>query len=184
MRMKTSVYIATSLDGFIARRNGDLDWLPGADGGGEGQDPDFDEFIGTVDALVMGRRTFEKVRELGDWPYPMPVVVLSSRSMAVPDTLGRAVESMSGAPAEVLEHLARRGVRHVWIDGGETIRRFLGAGLIQRLILTRVPVLIGGGVPLFGPLQEDIALRHLATRTLAGGMVQSVYQIAQPPTAS
>lgn len=172
--MKASVFIATSLDGFIARANGDLDWLP--PGGGEPHG--YDEFMATVDALVIGRKTFETVLTFDTWPYgEKPVFVLSTRTVA-PAPLGAVVERMSGAPAEIVSQLAARGIRHVYVDGGITIQGFLRAGLIQRLIITRIPVLLGDGIPLFGPLQHDIALRPVATRQYASGLVQSEYVVA------
>ena len=172
--MRASVFIATTLDGFIARANGDLDWLP--PGGGEPHG--YDEFMATVDALVIGRKTFETVLTFDMWPYgERPVFVLSTRPLPSAP-FGAVVERMSGPPAEIVSQLAARGVRHVYVDGGITIQRFLQAGLIQRLIITRIPVLIGAGIPLFGALQRDIALRHVATRQYASGLVQSEYEVA------
>jgi dihydrofolate reductase len=176
--VKASVFIAASLDGFIARANDDLDWLP-ADGG---EPHGYDEFMATVDALVIGRRTFEKVLTFDTWPYgKKPVVVLSTRALA-PGPPGAVVERMSGAPAEIVSQLAARGVGHIYVDGGITIQRFLQAGLIQRLIITRIPVLLGEGIPLFGALQGDIVLRHVGTRQYAGGLVQSEYVVAAQAT--
>jgi len=172
--VEASVFIGTSLDGFIARTNGDLDFLP--PGGGEPHG--YDEFMATVDALVVGRKTFEKVLTFDTWPYgEKPVFVLSAHPLA-PTPLGAVVERMSGAPADILSQLAARGIRHVYVDGGITIQRFLQAGLIQRLIITRVPVLIGDGIPLFGSLQRDVPLEHVATRQYASGLVQSEYVVA------
>ena len=172
--VKASVFIGTSVDGFIARANGDLDFLP--PGGGEPHG--YDEFMATVDALVIGRKTFETVLTFGTWPYgEKRVFVLSTRPLATSPT-GAVVERMSGAPADIAWQLAARGIEHVYVDGGITIQRFLQAGLIQRLIITRVPVLIGSGIPLFGALQRDIALTHVATRQYASGLVQSEYVIA------
>jgi dihydrofolate reductase len=170
----TSVFIGTSLDGFIARVNGELDFLP--PGGGEPHG--YEEFMATVDALVIGRKTFETVLTFDEWPYgEKRVFVLSTRPLAAaPD--GAFVEHMAGNPADIVSQLAARGIRHVYVDGGITIQRFLQAGLIQRLIITRVPVLIGTGIPLFGPLQHDIALTHVATRQYASGLVQSEYVIS------
>jgi len=171
--VKASVFIATSLDGFIARANGDLDWLP--PGGGE--EHGYDAFMATVDALVIGRKTFETVLTFDTWPYgEKPVYVLSTRTLA-PALPGAVVERMSGAPAEIVSQLAARGVRHAYVDGGITIQRFLQAGLIQRLTITRIPVLLGAGIPLFGTLQHDIVLRHVATRQYASGLVQSDYEV-------
>ena len=171
--MKASVFIGTSLDGFIARVNGDFDFLP--PGGGEPHG--YDEFMATVDALVIGRKTFETVLTFDTWPYgEKPVFVLSTRSLA-PAPPGAVVEHMSGDPAEIVSRLAARGIQHIYVDGGITIQRFLQAGLIQRLIITRVPVLIGAGIPLFGVTQRDIALKHVATRQYASGLVQSEYAV-------
>ena len=171
--MKASVFIGTSLDGFIARANGDLDFLP--PGGGEPHG--YDEFMATVDALVIGRKTFETVLTLDKWPYgEKTVVVLSTRPLAaVP--LGAVVERMLGTSAEILSQLTARGIRHIYVDGGITIQRFLQHGLIQRLVITRVPVLIGTGIPLFGPVPRDIVLRHVGTRQYASGLVQSEYEV-------
>ena len=172
--MKASVFVGTSLDGFIARANGDLDFLEA--GGGEPHG--YDEFIATVDALVIGRKTFETVLTFGSWPYSnKPVFVLSTRPLA-PTPPGAVVERMSGAPADIVSQLAARGIGHIYVDGGITIRRFLEAGLIHRLIITRVPVLIGGGIPLFGAVARDIPLKHVATRHYASGLVQSEYVVA------
>jgi len=153
--VKLSVFVGTSLDGFIARANGDFDFLfPG------GNEPHgYEEFMATVDALVIGRKTYEKVLTFTLLPAP----------------LGAVVERMAGDPVEIVSHLGTRGVGHVYVDGGITVQRFLEAGLIQRLIVTRVPVLIGAGIPLFGALQRDIALSHVGTRQFAGGLVQSEY---------
>lgn len=172
--MRASVFIATSLDGFIARPNGDLDWLP--PGGGEPHG--YDEFMATVDALVIGRKTFETVLGFGVWPYgERPVIVLSSRTLASAPQ-GAGVERMSGAPAEIVSQLTARGIQHLYVDGGITIQRFLQAGLIQHLTITRVPVLLGAGIPLFGVTGRDIVLKHITTRHYASGLVQSEYTIA------
>jgi dihydrofolate reductase len=172
--VKASVFIGMSVDGFIARANGDLDFLEA--GGGEPHG--YDEFMATVDALVMGRKTFETVLSFGEWPYgEKRVFVLSTRPLATAPP-GAVVERMSGPPADIVSQLAARGIQHAYVDGGITIQGFLRAGLIQRLIITRVPVLIGAGIPLFGELQRDIALTHVATRQYAGGLVQSEYVIA------
>ena len=171
--VKASVFVGTSLDGFIARVNGDLDFLP--PGGGEPHG--YDEFIASVDALVIGRKTFETVLAFDTWPYgEKPVFVLSTRALASAPA-GAVVERMSGDPAEIVSKLDARGIRHVYVDGGITIQRFLQAGLIQRLIITRVPVLIGAGIPLFGAIPRDILLKHVGTRQYASGLVQSEYLI-------
>jgi dihydrofolate reductase len=169
-----SIFIGTSLDGFIARANGDFDFLP--PGGGEPHG--YDEFMATVDALVIGRKTFETVLAFDTWPYGKKAVFVLSTHPLAPAPVGAVVERMSGAPAEIVSQLVARGIRHVYVDGGITIQRFLQAGLIQRLIITRVPVLIGAGIPLFGAVPRDIVLTHVGTRQYASGLVQSEYVVA------
>ncbi|HQR17979.1 MAG TPA: dihydrofolate reductase family protein [Gemmatimonadales bacterium] len=172
--MKASVFVGTSLDGFIARPDGAFDFLP-TDGG---EPHGYEEFMATVDALVMGRKTYETVLGFHAWPYgDRPVIVLSSRPLA-PAPPGASVERMSGNPADIVAQLAARGIGHIYVDGGMTIQRFLAAGLIQRVIITRVPVLIGVGISLFGALPHDVILTHVATRQFASGLVQSEYLVA------
>jgi dihydrofolate reductase len=171
--VEASVFIATSLDGFIARTNDDLDWLPA----GGGEEHGYEAFMATVDALVIGRRSFEKILTFDTWPYgDKPVYVLSTHPI-VPAPAEAVVERLCGTPQEVVTQLARRGVEHIYVDGGVTIQRFLQAGLIQRLIITRVPVLLGDGIPLFGPLDHDIILKPIWTRQYATGLVQTEYEI-------
>ncbi len=172
--MMVSVFIGTSLEGFIARPNGDLDWLPA--GGGESHG--YDEFFASVDALVIGRKTFETVLSFDAWPYgDKRVVVLSSRPIDFAAAGTGAVEQMAGPPSEIVSRLAASGAHHLYVDGGITIQGFLRAGLIQRLIITRIPVLIGQGVPLFGTLPHDVGLQHVMTRHYPSGLVQSEYRV-------
>jgi dihydrofolate reductase len=171
--LTVSVFVGASVDGFIARPNGDLDWLPA--GGGEPHG--YDEFTASVDAIVIGRKTFETVLAFEAWPYGgKRVVVLSGRPVDLSAAKG-AVEQMGGAPAEIVSRLAASGAHHLYVDGGITIQRFLRAGLVRRLVITRVPVLIGDGIPLFGSLPGDVRLRHVATRHYPSGLVQSEYTI-------
>jgi dihydrofolate reductase len=172
--VKASVFIGISVDGFIARPNGDLDFLP--PGGGEPHG--YEEFMATVDGLVIGRKTYETVLNFGRWPYGEKLVVVLSTHPLAPAPPEAVTEHMSGTPAEIVSRLASRGIGHIYVDGGNTIQRFLRAGLIHRLIITRVPVLIGAGVPLFAELPGDIALNHVATRQYVSGLVQSEYVVA------
>jgi dihydrofolate reductase len=172
--MKASVFVGTSVDGFIARHNGDFDFLP--EGGGEPHG--YNEFIATVDVLVIGRNTFDKVLTLDTWPYQdMRVVVLSNRAIDTSAIPAARVERMFGEPPDIVDRLAATGAQHAYIDGGITVQQFLRAGLIQRLIITRVPVLVGQGIPLFGSLPQDLKLRHVATQAYAGGLVKSEYAV-------
>jgi len=172
--MTASVFIGTSVDGFIARPNGDLDFLP--EGGGEPHG--YKEFIAGIDTIVIGRKTYETVLAFPAWPYgDKRVVVLSSRPIDFSGVRGGVVEQMAGPPQEIVSKLAASGARNVYVDGGITIQRFLRAGMIQRLTITRVPVLIGEGIPLFGALPRDVRLRHVATQHYASGLVKSEYRI-------
>ena len=172
--MTVSVFVGTSVDGFSARPNRDFDFLP--PGGGEPHG--YEEFIATVDALVIGRKTFETVLKLAEWPYgDKRVVVLSSRSVDLSAARGAIVEQMSGPPAEIVSKLRASGAHNLYVDGGITIQRFLRAGLVQRLTITRVPVLIGDGIPLFGTLTGDLRLRHIATQHYSSGLVKTEYEV-------
>ena len=172
--MTVTVFVGASVDGFIARLNHDLDWLP--EGGGEPHG--YEEFMATVDALVIGRKTFEKVLTFAPWPYGSKrVVVLSSQPLDLSKAVGGVVEQRSGSPSDIVAQLAASGAENLYVDGGITIQRFLHAGLVQRLIITRVPVLIGSGIPLFGPLPHDVRLTHISTRHFPSGLVQSEYQV-------
>ena len=172
--MLASVFVGTSLDGFLARPNGNLDFLP--PGGGE--EHGYQAFFASVDALVIGRGTFETILAFPEWPYgSKPCFVLSSRPLDVAAVEAGVVEQMSGDPADVLARLEARGYRHVYVDGGITIQRFLRAGLIQKFVVTRVPVLIGTGIPLFGALEKDIRLEHIETRQYPSGLVTSEYRV-------
>jgi dihydrofolate reductase len=172
--LRASVFVGASVDGFIARPDGALDWLP-TDAEAHG----YDEFIASVDTIVIGRHTFETVLGFDAWPYGgKRVVVLSSRpvDLSVATARGGLVEQTGGAPAEIAERLAAGGAQHLYVDGGITVQRFLRANLIDRLVVTRVPVLIGQGIPLFGSLPHDVRLRHVGTRSFPSGLVQSEYE--------
>jgi dihydrofolate reductase len=176
--IKASVFIATSVDGFIARPDGGLDWLPEPGGDADDEDYGYQAFIDSVDAIVMGRNTFESVLGFDSWPYgAMRVVVLSSRPVEIPEAIADTVESMTASPREVLRRLAARGMAHIYVDGGRTIQGFLRAGLIQRMIITRIPILIGRGIPLFGPLERDVRVRPTATCQFPNGLVQIRYEV-------
>jgi dihydrofolate reductase len=171
-RMTVSVFVGISVDGFLARPNGDLDFLPA--GGGEPHG--YDEFIASVDALVIGRKTFETVLAFPEWPYgDKRVVVLSSRPLDFSGLRRGVVEQMAGSPADIVSKLAASGAHHLYVDGGITIQGFLRAGLVDRLVITRVPVLIGDGIALFGALPHDLPLRHVATQHYPSGLVKSEY---------
>lgn len=169
------MFIATSLDGFIARPDGSLDWLMRAQAAAPaGEDFGYAAFMEGIDALVMGRKTFETVLGFDPWPYPgRPVQVMSrSDALRIPDALGPLVQPSRETPADLLQRLARTGVRRCYLDGGELIQSFLGADLVDRMTLTTVPVLLGSGRRLFGPLPGDLAWALDGVRHWEGGFVQ------------
>jgi dihydrofolate reductase len=174
--MLVSVFVGTSVDGFIARTNGELDFLP-ADGG---EPHGYIEFFSSIDSVVIGRKTYETVLRFPVWPYgEKRVVVLSNRPLDLSALRGAAIEQMSGDPTEIVAELEATGSRHLYVDGGITIQRFLRAGLIQRLIITRVPVLIGEGIPLFGAVPHDISLQHVSTEHYSSGLVKTEYRVGR-----
>jgi len=180
--MKVSVYIATTVDGFMARENGGLDWLPGSDGivdpelGNE--DFGFRAFMDSVDALVMGRNTYELVISSGQWPYgDVKVVVLSNSLQRLSDVVPDTVQLKSCSPLKLYQELADAGINHLYVDGGKTIQSFIAAGLINEITITKIPVLIASGIPLFGGISKDIKLRHLITNSYRNGFVQTTYEI-------
>jgi dihydrofolate reductase len=180
-----SVFLGMSVDGFIARPDGDLGWLTGggqADGNGAGGAPDdgaggdfgFAEFVSGVDAMVMGRSTYEVIAPLAEWPYQgKPVHVISTTLEPGADariTLHRSFD-------EAVAALTAAGYGRVYVDGGRTVHDFLAAGLVGDLTFSRVPVLIGEGHTPFGPLPADVLLEHVRTQTFTGGMVQTTYRV-------
>lgn len=177
-RPSTVVYVATSIEGYIARPDGGLDWLGSPD-----EEPDEEiqaswvDFIGSVDHMVMGRKTFEKVLELGAWPYEdVSVTVLSKTMGGVPDHLLGKVDISALEPSALLVRLSGLNRRRVYVDGGQVIRSFLRADLIDELIITTIPVLLGAGIPLFGKLDDDLTWEHTRTQTFQGGLVQVGYR--------
>jgi dihydrofolate reductase len=179
MNIKTSVFIATSLDGFIARKDGSLDWLEAAETTiPKGEDCGYFGFMQSVDALVMGRHTFEKVLSFDNWPYDTKrVIVLSSKALEIPSHLATKVTNSNETPADLLNRLSSEGVKHVYVDGGITIQRFLADGLINQMIITVIPVVLGKGRSLFGPMERDLQLSLVTIRSYKFGFVQITYLI-------
>jgi len=171
------VFIATSLDGFIARRDDDIDWLTSYPTLGE--DHGYDAHITRMDGVIMGRGTYEKVVTFDQWYYTKPTIVLS-RTLdphSVPDHLKDKIEILAATPEEVMAIAAQRGWTKIYVDGGQLIQAFLRAGLVEDMIITKVPILLGTGIPLFGETGRDIALEHLSTKAFPSGMVQSHYSV-------
>jgi len=173
------VFIATTLDGFIARPDGDVQWLLERDDPGE--DHGYQEFIAGIDLILMGRKSYEKALEFGPWPYDRPVLVLSTQlaGTPVPSALTGKVSFTCQRPAQLMVDLATQGVRHVYLDGGQVIQSFLREGLIADLVITIVPVLLGEGIRLFGETEADIDLELVNSRSFPSGLVQARYRVAR-----
>lgn len=171
------VFIATSLDGFIARSDGAIDWLEGWPD--VGHDYGYAAFLSAMDGIIMGRETFQKVLSFEKWPFEKPVVVMCrSEPPALPADFAGHVRFASGTPVEVVAEVARSGWQRAYVDGGLLIQSFLNLGLIHDLIVTRVPILLGGGRPLFGAVSSDLRLEHKSTDAYPSGFVQSRYVTA------
>ena len=181
MSLISSVFIAVSLDGFIARVGGELDWLDAANATvPEGEDCGYHAFMDSIDVLIMGRNTYEQVLSFSKWPYgSKPVIVLSRRIIKIPDELIQTVSHSSESPKELYERLSKEGAKRLYIDGGITIQRFLAEGLINDITMTVIPVILGSGIPLFGHLTKDIPLKHIATKTYHFGFVQLTYEVVK-----
>ncbi|MHA2163218.1 MAG: dihydrofolate reductase family protein [Candidatus Thorarchaeota archaeon] len=172
--MANYVYIATSLDGFIATSDGGLDWLEEIPNP-EKNDFGYAEFMSGIDAIVMGRKTFEKILTFDFWPYVKPVYVLSKSKINVPEELENKVKIVTGNPKKLIGQLKELGHQNLYIDGGITIQGFLEEDLIDEMIITRVPVLLGNGLPLFGKLTRRLYFSHKRTEFLNEKLVKSYY---------
>lgn len=179
MSIRCSVYIATSLDGFIAKEDGDLGWLDDASANvPKDEDMGYYAFMETIDALVMGRNTFEKVLSFGvDWPYKKPVIVLSRNSINIPESLKDKVSHSSEPLQGLCATLESRGYKRLYIDGGVTIQRFLAAGLLDDMIISVAPVVLGSGIPLFSKTDKDIQLKLKQSKSFDFGFVQLSYDV-------
>ena len=171
--MKTIVYIGTSLDGFIARKDGDIDWLTKF--ANEEATNAYKELVSRIDAIVIGRGTFDKVLTFPSWPYEKKVFVLSSSIKQVPEKVTDKVTILSMKPTELQRYLTKKGFSSIYIDGGKVIQDFLKENLIDELIISKVPIIIGTGIPLFGYLDTDIQFDHKKTVVASNGLVRSYY---------
>ena len=171
---KVSVFMGISLDGFIARIDGNLDFLDFVSD--EGEDYGYKKFMESIDCILMGRITFEKVLTFDEFPYSKPVLVYSN-NIEIPKVLSKKVEKISGEPKEVLVKLVQKGFNSIYLDGGITVSNFLKENLVDEIILTRVPYLLGKGIPLFHEWISETGLHHEYTREYPSGLVQSKYRI-------
>lgn len=173
--MKNKVFIAKSLDGFIAGPNGELDWLqsiPNPDH----IDMGFVDFMNSIDALIMGRNTFEMVASFdGPWPYDKHVFVLSNQLAEIPSKLQDKASIVKGELTSILETLRDKGYNDLYIDGGRTFQNFLAEDLIDELIITTIPVVLGGGIPLFGETPKQMDFRLKSSQVFLDTIVQDHY---------
>lgn len=172
--MKTSVYIGTSLDGFIAKTDGNIDWLTPY--GNDEAVHAYEEFINGIDAIVIGRGTYEKVLSFPSWPYEKKAFVLSTSLKELPDQLKDKATLLSMEAKELLSYLSGMGFSSLYVDGGKVIQSFLKDDLVDDLIISNVPVLIGTGIPLFGFLSDDLEFKHVRTETQSNGLVRNYYK--------
>jgi dihydrofolate reductase len=174
--MKNIVFIGTSLDGYIADKDGGLDFLysiPNPDQ----KDLGYLDFIENINALLMGRKTYETILGFGgEWPYTKPVFVLSNTLTSLPEYLDEKVELVSGPIEEIVQNLNNRGFKNLYIDGGKLIQSFFKKDMIDELIISQIPILLGGGVPLFGVLKSHLMFEHIGTEVLLNAIVQSHYK--------
>lgn len=181
MSFKVAVFIATSLDGYIARKDGNIDWLMESDKRvPEGEDMGYNAFIKSVDTVIMGRCSYEKVLTLSAWGYERKnVIVLSSKEYEISsDMKKKQVSSTTESPIQLIQRLEKEGSKGVYVDGGKTIQSFLNEKLINEITITTIPVILGSGIPLFGPTKTgDIKLDLVESKAFKFGYVQSKYNI-------
>ena len=172
--MANIVYIATSLDGYIARKDGNIDWLmeiPNPDNSDYG----FSTFMKRIDGIIMGRKTFEVVLDFGGWPYSKPVYILSNSMTNIPEDLKERAKIVKGELKEIIGALNKKGFKNLYIDGGKTIQSFLNENLIDELIITRIPIILGSGIPLFDKMDIEIRFEHIQTEIYKNGLIKSRY---------
>jgi dihydrofolate reductase len=176
MEKKNCVFIATSLDGYISDKNGGIDWLhaiPNPDK----NDMGYSDFMSGIDALVMGRKTFETVLGFGiEWPYDKPVFVLSNSLNNIPKELEEKVELVKGSLKQILNQIHKKGYYRLYIDGGSTIQSFLNEDLIDEMQITTIPILLGGGAPLFSALPKELNFDLIKTEVFLNQLTQSHYK--------
>jgi dihydrofolate reductase len=173
--MANFIFIATSLDGYIARENGDIDWLMSWENPAR-EDYGYSIFIKGVDAIVMGSGTFKTVQHFKSWPYHMPVFVMSHHAEQLDEVFLDKVQIVQDEPAALVDQLHQQSYENLYIDGGKVIQSFLRQNLIDEMILTRIPILLGSGIPLFGETDKDIYWKHIKTDVFQNGLIQTHYR--------
>lgn len=171
-RPKISIYIATSIDGYIARKNGGLDWLEYGHTGDE--DYGFKKFIGSVDALVLGRNTYEVVASFDKWPYEGKKVMVLSNTL---NDVRKEAELFCGQLTDLTSMLHSEGIKHVWVDGGITVSKFLEAGLVDYITISVIATVLGSGIPLFSTMSREHKCHLLSSQSYPSGLVQLNYEV-------
>jgi len=178
LSVQCSVFIACNVDGYIARPDGSIDWLTGPGSSTSTGDYGYSTFLNTIDAVVLGRKTYELVETFAEWPYgSRRVYVLSTRYPEGGKPVAGGALGISVGPSALVERMSTEGIHRAYIDGGKTVQGFLAAGLIDDITITRVPILLGSGIPLFGTLSREVGFRHLETTSYTTGLVQSRYEV-------
>lgn len=176
-RPKISVFIATSLDGYIARKNGDIDWLvkfnpPTRED--EDKDCGYSKFYSGIDALVMGRNSYEVVSNFDPWPYQGKRVVVLSSTLT---SINEHAELFKGDITHLVEKLHADGIKHIYVDGGATVSQFLNVDLVDQMIISLIPVVLGSGIPLFSKINNDKWCRLISSKPYSNGLVQLQYKL-------
>lgn len=177
-RPKISVYIATSIDGFIAREDGGLDWLDRV--GGFDEDYGFQKLLDSIDAVILGRNTYEIAASVSDWPYKGKRIVVLSNSLK---TVRKEAELFQGELTNLVSQLHSDGIKHVWVDGGVTISQFLKLGLVDFMTLSVIPVVLGSGMPLFTKISKELPCRLISSQSFQSGLTQLNYEIVREFTS-
>ena len=184
--MRVSVYIAMSLDGYIAREDGDINWLHECRGNKHSapnslpaDDYGYENFINSIDVIVMGKNSFLKVLTFDDWPYVgKRVFVLTTHGIDIPEYLAETVTATSEHPQDLVKRLSQQNIQRVYLDGGTTIQGFLYSGVVTDLIITIIPIILGGGISLFGVVGREIPLILTGAQPYSSGLVQLTYDVS------
>ncbi|MGL6315183.1 dihydrofolate reductase family protein [Vibrio sp. WXL103] len=187
--MKCSVFIATSVDGFIARKDGSVDWLhsagnPNAENDGLAEQT-FGDYIASIDCMIMGRNCMQVISDMDltpeQWPYgETRIIVLSTTLSQPPENMQDKVELYSGELNALLTLLESEGYQHAYVDGGATIQSFLNLKRIDEMTITYAPIILGEGIRLFGPTNHDIKLTEAKSTTFANDFIQVNYKVSYP----
>lgn len=173
-RPKISIYIASSIDGYIARKDGNLDWLHYGHTGDE--DYGFKKFTSTIDAVIMGKNTYEVVSSFDEWAYKNKRVIVLSNTLT---EVRKEAELFSGKLTELLAKLHAENVKHIWVDGGITASKFLEAGLVDDLTISIIAMILGSGIPLFSTMNQERRCHLVSTQSYPSGLVQLKYKIVR-----